>query len=320
MDARRFFRSLLSVLWLRPESAMWYGYMLTLAEKYLGEVESPSLDFGCMDGVNSFILMGGKFDDQFDVYNEVQWDKDSHKRSTLNNDYFDIFNDSESVLIERVPTKKFDLGIDWKDSHISKCERLGLYNDLQKIDVESPLFNAPDNYFSSIWAPNIYWMRNLEPIIAELSRVLSVDGKIVTIGPGPMQTEYMFYKYANPDNEEWLRNLDRGRYENSKASGKSLEEWTILFEANGLRIERYETFIPEIVAKAYDIGFRPIFPVFMNMYETLKTNSPDDFKELKKQWIDTVYDLISPLCESNWMDAKYPHAKNAWFIFELKKK
>ena len=314
------FRSLLSVLWLRPESAMWYGHMLTLAKKYLGEFSAPSLDFGCMDGVNSFILLDGKFDDQFDVYNEVQWDKGSHKRSSLSNDYFDTFNDEEIVYIKNPPSRQFDLGIDWKDSHIQKCKRLGLYKELQKIDVENPVFNSPNNTYSTIWAPNIYWMRNMEAVIAELSRVLNKEGKIVTIAPGPMQVEYMFYKYADKTTEEWLRNLDRGRFENSKASGKSFEEWKLLFECNGLLIEKHESFIPKIVAQTYDIGFRPMFPVFMNMFETLKEYAPSDLVELKKQWVNTVYDLLEPLCFTDWIDSKYPNSEKAWFIFELKKK
>ena len=314
------FRSLLSVLWLRPESALWYGHMLTLAKKYLGELQGPSLDFGCMDGVNSFILLDGKFDDKFDVYNEVEWNKESHKQSTLSNDYFDKFIEDEKILIEKIPSHQFDLGIDWKDSHIKKCERLGLYKKLQKIDVESPLFNANENTFSTIWAPNIYWMRNMDAIIAELSRVLNTNGKIVTIGPGPMQVEYMFYNYADLNTETWFKNIDRGRFENSKASGKTYEAWQVLFESHGLYIERHETIIPEIVAKIYDIGFRPMFPVFMNIYETLKKNNMKDLYDLKNQWVETIYELGEPLCETSWIDNKYPNAENAWFIFELKKK
>jgi len=320
MDARPMFRSLLSALWLRPESAMWYGHMLTLAKKYLGNFETPSLDFGCMDGVNSFILLDGQFDEAFDVYNEVQWDAQSHKRATLKNDYFDTFNEDESIQIVKQPSHIFDLGIDWKDSHISKCKRLGLYRTLQKIDVENPKFEAADNTFSTIWAPNIYWMRNLDAVIAELSRVLKKDGKIITIGPGAMQTEYMFYKYANAENEVWLRNLDRGRYENSLASGRNFEAWQELFGAKGLHIENHEGFIPEIVAKTYDIGFRPMFPVFMNMFETLKEHAPEDLAELKRHWVSTVYDLGEPLCNTDWIDRKYPNVEKAWFIFELKKK
>jgi hypothetical protein len=320
MDARTIFKYLLQAFWLRPESAMWYAHSLTLAKKYLAQFDSPSLEFGCMDGVNSFIMLGGEFHKDFDVYNEVEWDKDSHKKSTLNNDYFDIFNEDEIVLIEKKPLHKFDLGIDWKDSHIRKCERLELYNKLQKIDVNYPVFDAQDNHFRTIWAPNIYWMRNLESVIGELARVLNSDGKLITIAPGPMQAEYMFYKYADFSNKEWLQNLDRGRYENSKITGKSLSEWKKLFALKGLSITKHEMFIPEIIAKTYDIGFRPMFPVFMNMYETVKKISPSDLKDLKKHWVDTVYDLAEPLCVTDWIDKKYPNAEKAWFIFELKKK
>lgn len=320
MDARAMFRCLIPVLWLRPESALWYAHTLTLAKEYLGRLDAPTLEFGCMDGVNSLILLDGKFDDRFDVYNEVQWDKDSHKRSTLSNDYFDTFDESEKVLIERQPFHQFDLGVDWKDSHISKCRRLGIYKNLQKVDFDNPVIQAPDNMFSTIWAPNIYWMRNLDSVIAELARVLSASGKLVTVGPGPMQPEYMFYKYVNSTNKKWLQNLDRGRYENTKASSKSFMEWQSLFKSHGLEITRHETYIPEIVAKTYDIGFRPMFPVFMNMYDTLKHSCAEDLLDLKKQWVATVCGLLEPLCVTDWMDDKYPDAEKASFIFELRKK
>ena len=62
---------------------------LHAAMQMIGDIEHPTMEFGCMDGVNTFILLGGEFKHDFDVYSEVKWDKDSHTRSTLNDDYFD---------------------------------------------------------------------------------------------------------------------------------------------------------------------------------------------------------------------------------------
>ena len=49
--------SLLRAYWLRPETALWYTEMIALAKKF--EVDNiqgiQSLDFGCMDGLNSFM-------------------------------------------------------------------------------------------------------------------------------------------------------------------------------------------------------------------------------------------------------------------------
>ncbi|MDH3974316.1 MAG: hypothetical protein OEV42_08555 [Deltaproteobacteria bacterium] len=313
-------RRLLVPLWLRPESAMWYAHMLYMAREFLGtDIEKPSLEFGCMDGVNTVVLLGGEFNETFDVYREVSWSRDSHKQSTLKDDYFNTVNKSvELVDIKKPPTTRFDFGVDWKDAHLVKSERMSVFNKLIKINTKKPQTKLESKSIRTIWAPNIYWTEDMTATLAELHRILHPEGRIITIAPDKKQLEFMFYRFADKSTSSWLKNLDRGRYENASRHARILSEWEKVFGEGGLRITRHEQFIPAIVAKVYDIGFRPMFPVFMNMYEKLLTHSDEELLDLKKHWIETAFHFFSPLCDTGWMENM--KMENGWHIFELKLK
>lgn len=59
-----------------------------------------------------------------------------------------------------------------------------------------------------------------------------------------------------------------------------------------------------------------MFPVFMNMYEKLRKHSEEEWMDLKKHWIDTIFHFLSPLCESGWIEKM--GMKKVWHIFELR--
>jgi len=317
MTVKHKLQELLKVMWLRPESALWYSHMLFLADKFLGRsFEHPSIEYGCMDGINTVILLGGEFNDWFDMYNEVSWNKQSHLQPTLKDDFFNTIKDIDlSDIVKTRSDRYFKYGIDWKDAHIEKAARLGVYKECIKTDLAVPKLPFENNYLKTIWAPNLYWSKNFNVTLSELVRVLNKNGRIITIAPDVRQLEYMFYRLVNDQNRSWLQSLDRGRFENASRNARTYKQFEEIFIRNGLRIIRHERFISPLIAKVYDIGFRPMFPVFMNMYEKLKHHSPGDLLDLKKHWIETVLYFFSPLCDVASQDAK----DKAWHIFELKR-
>jgi hypothetical protein len=308
---------LLVPMWLRPESALWYAHMLYMARKFLGNnCASPSLEFGCMDGVNTVVLLGGEFGETFDVYREVRWNKNSHMQSTLDDDYFDTTDDSVlAVDIRTKPIMQFDYGVDWKDAHLRKSERMGTFNKLIKIDLKKPHTRLDSGSVRTIWAPNIYWSDNFVETLSELKRILHPDGHIVTIAPDKRQLEFMLYRFAKQPNMKWFQDLDRGRYENVLRHARSFNEWKSTFAGGGMEVTKHEMFIPATVAKVYDIGFRPMFPVFMNMYEKIREISEEDWLDLKTHWIKTIFHFLSPLCETKWMEDM--DMEKGWHIFQL---
>jgi hypothetical protein len=69
------------------------------------------------------------------------------------------------------------------------------------------------------------------------------------------------------------------------------------------------------VGEMYEVGFRPMFAVLMNMYEKIRAHSPEALLELKRNWIDQVEFFISPFvddeCLAGFGDERL------WHIFAL---
>lgn len=55
---------------------------------------------------------------------------------------------------------------------------------------------------------------------------------------------------------------------------------------------------PDIVHIMWDIGLRPLFPALMEMYRRL---GDGDRREVKKVWVDTLYEVLVHFCDPEWM-------------------
>ena len=318
MSKSTIMQRLLIPLWLRPESALWYAHMLDAAQDFLKNVEHPAMEFGCMDGVNTFVLLGGEFDRSFDVFSDVSWSKVSHKKSTLSDDYFDTVAPTVPRNIIQKPHRGyFDIGLDWKKTHIVKAKRLNIFREFILCDLNKPLSMINTKTLQTIWAPNLYWVNNTLFYIHELHRILHVNGRLITIVPDVKQLEHSWYRFANNETRNWFQDLDRGRNENYQNAARCYDDWAAMFESSGFTISQHRQFLPSLVGKLYDIGFRPMFPVFMNIHEQLKRSiSSEEFLDLKQHWINTMTYFMEPLCDESWMS----HMEHLWHIFELKKK
>jgi len=311
------FDRLIGPMWLRPESALWYSHMLHAAGSLMGwSLGGRSMEFGCMDGVNTVALLGGAFTDDFDVYEEVSWDRGSHLRSTLKDDYFDIYDPGFVVRIAQPPRQQVDLGIDWKESHVRKALRSGAFREVRQVDRTRPLSGLPTREFQTVWAPNIYWIDELSSLLKVLARVIRPGGVLVTIGPDRTLLDHMWYRFADRVDEAWLRGLDRGRYENARRHARTMAEWSALFASEGWVIEAHRGFIPALVGEVYDIGLRPMFPVFLNMHSKLKAVSRGALLEVKKAWINEITCALKPLCSDEDIPGFPPDP--LWHAFRLR--
>jgi SAM-dependent methyltransferase len=320
MDLTRkdYLRRLLCPLWLRPESALWYAHEAYLARQYLGPVlRQPSLEFGCMEGVSSFVLMGGEFGIDFDVYSEVRWNRESKSWSSLADDYYDVSKQGKTggPDIRAFPSERFSVGVGWKQAHLEKASRLGLYEQLVQQDIAGPFTLLADRTFATIWAPNLYWVGDMHGAIRELRRVLRPDGSLVTVLPDRAALEHMLYRFKDRADPAWIKDLDRGRYDNTAHQARDLEGWTQLFREAGFTVARHDAFIPTIVFQVNDVGLRPLFPVLMDIYETLRERGVEDWRRIKEHWIETAFHFLGPLCEPDWMDQL--NMVKVWHIFEL---
>jgi SAM-dependent methyltransferase len=315
MERSDYLRRLLVPFWLRPETPLWYAHEAYLVRRYLGErLRGPSLELGCMDGVSTFVMLGGEFGMDFDVYAATTWDDASHRFQSRAQDYFDTVKGvGEPIDIVRRPEDRFDVGLTWKAAHLAKAAQLGIHDELVEHDPNLGLEPFADERFATVWAPNLYWIDELAGLLGELRRVLRPEGRLLTVLPDASAPREMLYHLRDRAPAQWIDNLDRGRYGNISKQARELDEWHATFAAAGLDVLRHERFLPKPVFQFNDVGARPLFGVLLHIYELLKRSSPDDLREVKEHWIEVAFDFLAPLCDVEWMQGM----PELWHIFEL---
>ena len=117
-------------------------------------LDSPSLDIGCGDGANSYILTGGNFTQDFDDFVSI--------RPTLASEFLAGATDTYDAMPTEMlsvdhPPIRIDVGLDRKESLLRKAKRLGLYRGLVRHDLNEPL-PFPANYFRTAFSNILYWI------------------------------------------------------------------------------------------------------------------------------------------------------------------
>jgi hypothetical protein len=315
------FRRLLTPVWLRPERALWDAHELYHVREMLGSrFERPALEYGCTDGINTFVLLGGEFapdyDDYVDLVRAREWT--SGQSEPPDADYFRVFRPELRAVINKPAHAQFDVGVSWQDAHIEKSKRLAIYQELHLIQQNSPMTPLYGWNFRTIWSPNLFWSEpeHLLEILLEHARVLHQDGRILTILPDRAQIEANLLAKLPSLPADWRDAIDRKIGLNLTRNARSDDAWRAFFGQCGLRVSDHAQFLPRIVNDIYQVGFRPMFPVFLQMYSMLKAGSSDDILDVKRHWIDTVYHFLEPLTELGRRDG-YAHSA-LWHLYELR--
>ena len=162
-------RELLSVYWLRPETALWRSIDIETMKAF--KVRGKSLDLGCGDGVLSFIRAGGKFDSSFDDYQFVG----NLDMFYENADVHDVFAETYRPAIASDPSYKFTYALDHKENLLKKAEKLNFYDNFIQHDANKAL-PFEDGIFDSVFSNIIYWLDDPQRSISEVSRILAGGG------------------------------------------------------------------------------------------------------------------------------------------------
>ncbi|MCL5958548.1 MAG: class I SAM-dependent methyltransferase [Chloroflexi bacterium] len=302
----RLLRQYLNLYWLRPESAIWRAVdAMALANFHF---QRPSADLGCGDGSNTYILMGGDFDLSFDDFLVT--------RPTTPEDFLagrsDIYDFADSpdksFPVFAPPQRQIDIGLDWKLNSLQKAETLGVYAKTVQHDFNNPLPFA-DGELMTVFSNAVYWVERVDKLLAEMRRVMAVDGRLLLLLPDESIKRYYIYDLYLKNGWDWAKNLDMGRHSHIKHHYSS-SQWEETFRRAGLRIASHLPYLSHRVIQISEIGLRPLSPVLIKMANRL---SPGDRQLIKGEWIEYCYRFIRPLFDSGWITEGEP----TFHLFEL---
>ncbi len=308
--ARAYLSALMNIFWLRPETALWRALDCIALEDET--FEGPILDLGCGNGLFSFVRAGGRLGPDFDAF--------SHVTDTSGfEDNQDIYNQHKAGIEKAVvtaPRYQIDVGLDQKDGLLAAASGLGLYGELVQGDANETLPFA-DGRFQTVFSNIVYWLDDQEKVLAEIARVLAPGGRAYLHLPSDTFRDFSFYQSlcvkTGDARWDWLRHLDRGRYDDYKLC-RSLDEWSADFAAAGLQVNKAKRYLSKVTLGAWDIGLRPISPYLIEMANAVPAEMRQD---IKRRWIEGMMPMLEPLCS---LDGELSDAPPAgFFLFVLEK-
>ena len=284
-------KQLLSIYWLRPETALWRQCDIIAMKNF--KFISPSIEIGSGDGLFSFIRSGGNVNIKYDVFSSTS----NIDKFFKNVDVYDHYNKKTPSSYFTNPKYKIDIGFDHKKSLLLKSKPVGIYKDLKKGDANKILPFESES-FQSLFSNIIYWLREPNFAISEISRVLAPNGKACLMLPDESFLECSFYNNyylkKKDKNFKFLNLIDRGRFSSNIKHAKSQKKWEKLFRDNNLRVFDHNKHLSKEIVYAWDIGFRPFFPMLKKMSDNLKISSKE---KVKKEWISNLFNYAKPLIE-----------------------
>lgn len=303
------FDELLNAYWLRPETALWRELDIRAMQAF--EFKSPSLDIGCGDGLFSFIRAGGRMSETYDAFRSVSNLDDYFK----NIDVYDAFEEASSFKVLSRPNYQINIGFDHKENLLKKTRVLGLYKASKLGDANAPL-PFEDNAFNSIFSNIVYWLDEPSLVIAELGRVLRPGVMVCLLLPNRTFPEYSFYNqlYVKTENPKWafLQKLDRGRFSDNIKQSRSAAEWERMFLDAGLRVAEHRRHLSKATIQVWDVGLRPLFPLLKKITDAIP---PEEFLEIKAEWVDIVRMFLGPLLDLDGeVDAQSEHAFHCYIL------
>ena len=282
---------LLYLYWLRPETAIWRECDIISMKEF--KFNSPSLDLGCGDGIFSFIRAGGKLRKSYDVFSQVS----KINKYFKNEDIYNAFKKNHFDEILKKPYYKIDYGYDHKNNLLQKSQKLNFYDNLMIGNANKKLKFSNDQ-FNSVFTNILYWLQNPTLTLREIHRILAPEGRLCIMVPDNNFIKYSIYRnYYLPKKDKkfkFLKYIDRGRLEQNIKHSKSRREWENIFKKNNFNIVSHTRHLSKEIVSVWDIGFRPFFPMLLEMRNNV---NPDKLPKLKEEWIKNLMHFAIPLID-----------------------
>lgn len=289
---KNYLSQLLSMYWLRPETALWRTFDCLLMEKY-GNISGKSIDLGCGDGTMSYLMAGGIIK-KFDAYMEVGQLHNYNAGADIHN--------QNPVITPEADDKKlryqFEWGVDHKEGLINKARRFaGFYKNTAVCDLNEKL-QFEDEHFDSAFSNILYWLDGIDTTLSEWHRVIKKDGKLYLFVPTASFKEkaWLYYLAPHVGERKYLNYFDRG-YNALIHHCYGTSRWEGIFNKNGFSIVDHHLYLTAPVMDVFNIGTRPIAPLLINMSNML---TPDGREAAKSEWVDYFSNFFTPIIEGEF--------------------
>lgn len=267
-----FLRRYLQMYWLKPFDAVNDAANAWALRQF--PWEEPILEVGGGDGVFSFIMHDGEFALTEDRYDQADPDRAG--------DLFDVYRNGYPLRITREASRSYLAGVDLKPSHVLKARQTRLYRWLGVAAPEPLPFES--GAFKTVF---LYFPHGLKErgsvldygrVLREIRRVLRPDGTLLMTAVNQTISEcFVCYPWQRvcarrswQKLSNYFQRLDAGRYEEIVGLGRTPDEWRVMLESSGFRLEEAWTQVSPLAWRVYDIQTRPVLKALIRWSRFLK--------------------------------------------------
>ena len=284
----KYLNQLLPIFWLRPETALWRSIDCMLMDKE--QPKGRGVDFGCGDGMLSYIMAGGKVAD-YDVFANVSGLSSFAGGADIYNSRVRVKPVVDSSALRYV----YACGVDHKPGLIEKAGQCGrFYGELLVRDLNKPLaFGGPgfDWGFSNI----LYWLNDAAGALGGWGRAIRKGGRLYLFVPNEhfKNKAWLYYKAPHRGRKSYLNFFDRG-YNPLVRHYYSGAKWEALFKKSGFGVVSHKPCLSDPVMDVWNIGTRPVSHLLIGMANRLRKS---DRTAAKREWTEFFRKFFEPIIE-----------------------